>query len=209
MIHHATVPTPLLHWYYNAQPNPLVEAAESAILMAACSRTQGVHILEVGTHRGGTTNAFARIAKALDGIVATVDVCVTPSTIPSNQASECLPIAEIGSLVEPAVKDWVQQIIYDPTRNDSRVGVLDALRAIAPFHVIFVDGDHSVEGVAADYRDYLPLLSTLGVMFFHDVWWDVIPPPVDGALKLLDHRQGYVLNLTHLGVTPEHLGRVL
>jgi hypothetical protein len=37
------------------------------------------------------------------------------------------------------------------------------------------------------------------------VWWDAVPPPVDGPIKLLNELSGCVLNLTHLGVTAEHL----
>jgi len=55
----------------------------------------------------------------------------------------------------------------------------------APFDFIFIDGDHTAEGVRADYANYSPLLSAGGLMAFHDVchptlrdvanFWDELP----------------------------------
>jgi hypothetical protein len=37
------------------------------------------------------------------------------------------------------------------------------------FDIIFIDGDHSYEGVKADYSNSLPLLEDNGYMIFHDI----------------------------------------
>ena len=41
--------------------------------------------------------------------------------------------------------------------------------------LIFIDGDHSYEGVKADWELFLPHLSEFGVVVFHDTLWDLRP----------------------------------
>lgn len=41
--------------------------------------------------------------------------------------------------------------------------------------LIFIDGDHSYEGVKADWELFLPHLSEFGVVVFHDTIWDLRP----------------------------------
>lgn len=43
--------------------------------------------------------------------------------------------------------------------------------------LIFIDGDHSYEGVKADWELFLPHLSEFGVVVFHDTLWDLRPDP--------------------------------
>ena len=41
--------------------------------------------------------------------------------------------------------------------------------------LIFIDGDHSFEGVKADWELFLPHLGEFGVAVFHDTIWDLKP----------------------------------
>ncbi len=41
--------------------------------------------------------------------------------------------------------------------------------------LIFIDGDHSYEGVKADWELFLPHLNEFGVVIFHDTLWDLRP----------------------------------
>jgi predicted O-methyltransferase YrrM len=41
--------------------------------------------------------------------------------------------------------------------------------------LIFIDGDHSYEGVKADWQTFLPHLNRFGVVAFHDTLWDLQP----------------------------------
>jgi len=43
--------------------------------------------------------------------------------------------------------------------------------------LIFIDGDHSYEGVKADWELFLPHMSEFGVVVFHDTLWDLRPDP--------------------------------
>jgi predicted O-methyltransferase YrrM len=43
--------------------------------------------------------------------------------------------------------------------------------------MIFVDGDHSYEGVKRDWELYVPAVGKFGVVIFHDTIWDLQPDP--------------------------------
>jgi predicted O-methyltransferase YrrM len=43
--------------------------------------------------------------------------------------------------------------------------------------LIFIDGDHSYEGVKADWDLFLPHMAEFGVVVFHDTIWDLRPDP--------------------------------
>jgi predicted O-methyltransferase YrrM len=51
--------------------------------------------------------------------------------------------------------------------RDSRLASLAA--ANAPFQFIFVDGDHSYEGVRSDWLTYFPMLADRAIIAFHDI----------------------------------------
>ncbi len=60
-------------------------------------------------------------------------------------------------------------------------------------------------------NDYLAVMKRVaddGIIMFHDVWWDVQPPPVDGPLRLMRELGGVVLNMTHLGCLPIHVKNI-
>jgi len=44
-----------------------------------------------------------------------------------------------------------------------------------PIDVLFIDGDHSYEGVKADWDNFTPHMSRFGVIVFHDTIWDLKP----------------------------------
>ena len=54
--------------------------------------------------------------------------------------------------------------------------------------LIFIDGDHSYEGVKADWELFLPHLNEFGVVVFHDTLWDLRPDGVQTA-----HRRGEIV----------------
>ncbi|HEV8631864.1 MAG TPA: class I SAM-dependent methyltransferase [Thermoanaerobaculia bacterium] len=54
--------------------------------------------------------------------------------------------------------------------NSQTTEMRDAVAAFCPrFDLVFIDGDHSYEGVARDFELYRELLSERGAVLFHDV----------------------------------------
>jgi predicted O-methyltransferase YrrM len=46
-----------------------------------------------------------------------------------------------------------------------------------PIDLIFIDGDHSYEGVKKDWDLFIPFISKFGVVVFHDSIWDLEADP--------------------------------
>lgn len=43
----------------------------------------------------------------------------------------------------------------------------------SPIELLFIDGDHSYEGVKNDWHSFLPHMSDFGIVIFHDTLWDI------------------------------------
>ena len=50
-----------------------------------------------------------------------------------------------------------------------------------PIDLIFIDGDHSYEGVKRDWELFVPHVKPSGVVIFHDTLWDL--PPYEGTVR--------------------------
>lgn len=81
------------------------------------------------------------------------------------------------------------------TENVRRAGVADRVEIVRkvsadaradipqPIDMLFIDGDHSYEGVKADWDLFSPLVSPFGVVVFHDTLWELAP---DASLDRAD-----------------------
>ncbi len=73
--------------------------------------------------------------------------------------------------------------------NLERLGVQDvvtivrktSIEALAgwsePIDLMFIDGDHSYEGVKADWEGFKPFMKSFGLVIFHDTLWELKPDP--------------------------------
>jgi predicted O-methyltransferase YrrM len=50
-----------------------------------------------------------------------------------------------------------------------------AARWMLPIDMIFIDGDHSYDGVKRDWELFSPFVKRFGVVVFHDTMWDLNP----------------------------------
>jgi cephalosporin hydroxylase len=147
-------------------PSQIVSELEGflELVRETCPRT----VLEIGTGLGGTTILLTRTA-ADDAIVVSVDLPVGPSR---------------GRLVAAAARRG--QTVHCLRADSHAQPTRDAVRALLrgrPVDLLFVDGDHSAEGVRADLALYAPLVRDGGWIAFHDI----VPGPyefVGGVPKL-------------------------
>ena len=61
--------------------------------------------------------------------------------------------------------DGDHHIIVGDSRQDETIG---RARQIAPFDVLFIDGDHGYREVSSDYLRYGPMVRQGGIIAFHD-----------------------------------------
>lgn len=52
-----------------------------------------------------------------------------------------------------------------------------ATRWSLPIDLLFIDGDHSYDGVKRDWELFSPFVTSFGLVVFHDTIWDLRPDP--------------------------------
>lgn len=103
------------------------------------------YALEIGSNYGGTTAGFCRLFKK----VITIDIAYNPNF---DRLKAKYP--------------GYSYIIGDSTSNN----VVDLIKSLGiKFDFIFIDGDHSYEGVKNDYEKFKQFLADDGFMGFHDI----------------------------------------
>jgi predicted O-methyltransferase YrrM len=118
-------------------------------------------VLEIGTHRGGTLYLWARLAQP-DAILVSID----------------LPGGRFGGgyspFRAPIYRRFAQerQKLHLMRADSHRASTLEETRRLLSgrqIDLLFIDGDHSYEGVKKDWEMYSPLVRSGGLIVFHDV----------------------------------------
>lgn len=128
-------------------------------------------LLEVGTARGGTLFLLCQAA-ARDATIVSLD-------LPEGRNGGGFPkwkMPTYEAFARPGQKLlFVRGDSHDPKSRDKVVALMDA-RGI---DFIMIDGDHSYEGVKADFALYYPLLSPGGLLAMHDILENPRDPSID------------------------------
>jgi predicted O-methyltransferase YrrM len=125
---------------------------EFAALIHLLSERQLDAVVEIGTAHGGTYWAWCRLATPAAHLVS-ID-------FPENDEWT----ARVRSYPRPT---QTQTLIRADSHDPQTVRSLDGLKASVDF--LFIDGDHSYDGVRADFENYAPLVRPGGLIAFHDV----------------------------------------
>lgn len=119
------------------------------------------NILEIGTENGGTLFFWSKILKD-NGVLISLD----------------LPIEEGGYGYEnwriKLFKNFINetQKLYLLREDSHRKEALEKVKEILngkKLDFLFIDGDHSYEGVKKDFEMYSPLVKYGGIIAFHDI----------------------------------------
>jgi predicted O-methyltransferase YrrM len=137
------------------------KAREFAALVSLLSNRRLVAVVEIGSLHGGTLWTWCRVA-ASDATIVSVD----------------LPGGPFGGGYEDGATDMLagygrpgQSVVLvrgDSHSESTRKRVEEALDG-RTVDLLFIDGDHSYEGVRRDFEMYAPLVGHEGVIAFHDI----------------------------------------
>ena len=141
--------------------HPFQVAKELVRLMEDVRRLHPRTVLEIGTHRGGTLYLWARLAQP-DAILVSID----------------LPGGKFGGGYSPfrtpiyrrfAQKRQKLHLVKANSHSESTLEETKRLLSGHQIDLLFIDGDHTYEGVKKDWEMYSPLVRSGGLVVFHDV----------------------------------------
>jgi len=157
----------------NAAPGFLTEREGRFLVMAAaCAPARG-SILEIGSFKGKSTVGLASIARHYDlGAVVAVDPHTAPSeTDPSLGGQSTTWEDFLATLRSAGLDSYVE-----PHRAfSSELGRMWD----RPLRLLWIDGDHTYEGVRLDFDLFSPFLVEGAIIAFHDTLHEF-----DGPLRL-------------------------
>jgi cyclopropane fatty-acyl-phospholipid synthase-like methyltransferase len=132
-----------------------LEGGERELIFDSPRLSGGGHLLDLGTHTGGSAILMAQglIHNKLKGHVWTVD----------NFDDEKRGIAE-DRMVEAGVESLIT--IYQMKSRHAAPKFCG--RGIQPFNFIFIDACHDYHAVRDDWRDYHKMVAEGGMVAFHD-----------------------------------------
>lgn len=153
--------------YGDISLTPFQVRQEFESLLDVVKRLEPARVLEIGTARGGTLFLFTRVAAANARLVS-VDM-------PGGRFGGGYP-RSYGRLYRASARDdqTVDLIRADSHSPATRAAVVKKLGSSVDF--LFIDGDHTYDGVRQDFEMYEPLVRRGGVIAFHDI---VEGPPDD------------------------------
>jgi predicted O-methyltransferase YrrM len=131
---------------------------------AFCSYARDAHrMVEIGTGFGACACLMLH-SSAPTATVISIDPFLvdTHGTWQSSAKQARAHVQNAGRALKFDANRWtlIEALSHDAAQSATKAGAM--------FDLVFVDGDHTYEGVAQDVNDWLPLLRVGGIMLLHD-----------------------------------------
>jgi len=126
-------------------------------------------MLEIGTATGGSLLAFTRVS-APDAHVLSVD-------LPHGAFGGGYPMWKVPLYKAFATDHQRLDLIRGNSHSQQTFAEVEARLKGRPLDFLFIDGDHTYDGVQADFEQYKSLVRPGGLIAFHDI----APPHSDSA----------------------------
>ena len=139
----------------------------STILYALVRSMKPAVVVEIGSARGKSTCAIASgLRENGHGKLYAIDPHLTTDW---NDISSVDTLTILRRNI--ATLGLTKQV--EIIRSSSEDAARDWSRSI---DLIFIDGDHSYEGVKRDWEMFVKHVAKFGIVVFHDTIWDITPP---------------------------------
>jgi predicted O-methyltransferase YrrM len=160
---------------------PVQKRSEFLGLATLVNELQCKYVLEIGTYKGGTLFVFSQVAAA-NATVISVDF---PTTLYGKLYRAW------QELLFRRLTRKGQSLFFlrkDSHKPETLAGIQDILQG-HKLDFLFIDGDHSYEGVREDFKMYAPLVRDGGLIAFHDI--TPCPPPKESFKFWAEVKQSY------------------
>lgn len=138
-------------------------------LLMILDKMDGKVIMEIGTATGGTLFLLSRVASE-DATVISID-------LPRRRFSGGYPAWRILLYKSFSVCNQRLHLIRANSHNQKTLEKVKNILNDRRIDILFIDGDHSYDGVKRDFEMYSPLVKTDGIIVFHDI----VPGPKDNV----------------------------
>lgn len=145
---------------------PLQNRAEIGALLELLAAEQPQVVVEIGTYAGGTLFFWSRVA-APDATLVAIDIGERLVRSLSPRAIFCRGFAR----AEQRIHTLFGRNSNDPATRRR----LERLLRGRKIDFLFIDGDHTYEGVRADFELFEDLVRPGGLIAFHDIVHPVDP----------------------------------
>lgn len=133
--------------------------SEISALCKIVKKIRPKRIVEIGSYTGATIFLFTQIAKPEK--IVSID-------LPGGPFGGGYPFWKVPLYKSLGGKGVVQLIRAD-SHSEETLGKLKTVLNNGPIDFLFIDGDHTYQGVKQDFEMYSPLVRKGGVIAFHDV----------------------------------------
>jgi predicted O-methyltransferase YrrM len=118
-------------------------------------------VLEIGTARGGSLYLWAQAARD--------DATIVSADLPGGDFGGGYPAVKVPFYKRFARPKQTMHLLRADSHDASTRRHVGELFGEQPVDFAFIDGDHTYEGVRADFYDYGPLVRPGGLIAFHDI----------------------------------------
>ena len=118
-------------------------------------------ILEIGTARGGTLFCLTRCADP--------SACVISLDLPKGPFGGGYSLNKVPLYKAFRLPSQKLHLLRANSHLDSSLEKVKSLLRDKPLDFLFLDGDHTYEGIKSDYEMYSPLVRKGGIIGMHDI----------------------------------------
>jgi cephalosporin hydroxylase len=140
---------------------PTQNMEEILWLLAVLEREPPRTVVEIGTDEGGTLYLWTRVA-APDALLVAIDI--RPLGLLGQHSAWA--VARRGFARD---RQQVELMLPADSHNPATVAALERVLAGRRPDFLYIDGDHSYDGVRRDFELYSPLVRPGGIVAFHDI----------------------------------------
>jgi cephalosporin hydroxylase len=132
-------------------------------------------VVEIGTANGGTLLALCRLADE-HGTIVSID-------LPGGRFGGGYSAWRMSLYQAFGTRSQKIELLRGDSHSSAMFGKLKQILAGRPVDFLFIDGDHTYDGVKRDFELYSPLVARGGMIGFHDI--APVSPPGDYGVRRL------------------------
>lgn len=167
-------------------PPMMLQVEEEITGLAEIIRAEGCRsFLEIGSKYGGSLSRIADVLPSGSRIVA-VD-------LPQGTREWAKSSVALKTLIDRLKKQGHDTHLIWGNSTDPKV--IEQVRGLGPFDAIFIDADHRLPGVTADWKTYGPMGR---IVAFHDIAWHRAPEWVGTRIDVPQFWDGMKDGFRHL-----------